>query len=237
MKTGIGGHQSAAMKSDIWLTPPEIILSLGSFDLDPCAPLHRPWATAKHHFTTENDGLAQEWFGRVWLNPPYGRQIDEWMMKMAEHNQGIALTFARTETVFFQKYIFPVAHSMFFFNGRLHFHNSAGIRAKANAGAPSVLIAYGQENMETIEDSGLKGKHILLNHQTVVIVGISPTWKAVLKIALVRISEPAPLDLIYDLVEQIAPDKIRNNPHYKEKIRQQLQAHFPKVGRGQYSAN
>ena len=45
-KTGIGSHQSATMQNDEWLTPPEILKPLGSFDLDPCAPINRPWDMA-----------------------------------------------------------------------------------------------------------------------------------------------------------------------------------------------
>ena len=69
----IGSHQSAKMGKDEWLTPPELIRALGEFDLDPCAPINRPWPTAGGHFTREDDGLTKEWFGRVWLNPPYCR--------------------------------------------------------------------------------------------------------------------------------------------------------------------
>ncbi|MDG4853840.1 MULTISPECIES: hypothetical protein [unclassified Mesorhizobium] len=42
----IGSHQSAAAGTDVWLTPPALLAALGgaeSFDLDPCAPLDRPW--------------------------------------------------------------------------------------------------------------------------------------------------------------------------------------------------
>ena len=39
-----GGH-------DEWLTPPNILLALGAFDLDPCAPIVRPWDTAALHYT------------------------------------------------------------------------------------------------------------------------------------------------------------------------------------------
>jgi hypothetical protein len=42
----LSGHQSAKMKSDEWLTPPGILKALGQFDLDPCAPVNRPWDTA-----------------------------------------------------------------------------------------------------------------------------------------------------------------------------------------------
>lgn len=46
----MSGHQSARMKNDEWLTPPEILRALGAFDLDPCAPVVRPWETAAQHF-------------------------------------------------------------------------------------------------------------------------------------------------------------------------------------------
>lgn len=56
------------MKNDEWLTPPEILVALGEFDLDPCAPVVRPWPTAKHHFTVEDDGLNQSWYSLAELN-------------------------------------------------------------------------------------------------------------------------------------------------------------------------
>ena len=54
MSKGIGGHHRAfeGLK-DEWLTPPEIINSLGTFDLDPCSPINRPWKTAKKHYTIQ----------------------------------------------------------------------------------------------------------------------------------------------------------------------------------------
>jgi hypothetical protein len=58
-KNGIGSHQSANMQNDEWLKPPEILKALGDFDLDPCAPINRPWPMAKNHFTVEHDGLKQ----------------------------------------------------------------------------------------------------------------------------------------------------------------------------------
>jgi hypothetical protein len=57
---------------DEWLTPPGLIRGLGEFDLDPCSPIKRPWNTAKHHYSIDDNGLQKKWFGRVWLNPPYG---------------------------------------------------------------------------------------------------------------------------------------------------------------------
>lgn len=50
-------------QKDEWLTPPHIMTALGKFDLDPCAPINRPWATADKHYTVEDDGLSQVWGG------------------------------------------------------------------------------------------------------------------------------------------------------------------------------
>ena len=158
----MGGHESPVMKTDVWLTPPEIIKALGAFDLDPCSPIDRPWDTAKRHFNIHDDGLEQEWFGRVWCNPPYGLQATTWLKKLADHGNGIALIFARTETKMFFSQVWNRACAVFFFEGRLCFYNVKGERAKANAGAPSCLIAYGENNVDALEKSGLQGKLIKL---------------------------------------------------------------------------
>lgn len=156
---GMGGHQGV-MQKDEWLTPPEIIKSLGEFDLDPCAPINPPWLTAKNRFTIEDDGLLQEWKGRVWMNPPYGNEASKWLKKLSDHNNGIALIFARVETDAWFQHIWPHATGVFFFRGRLHFHHVNGDRAPNNSGAPSALVAYGVEAWESIRHSGLDGKFI-----------------------------------------------------------------------------
>jgi hypothetical protein len=233
---GIGGHQKVIGTNDEWLTPPELIKQLGEFDLDPCAPVVRPWPTAKQHYTIDDNGLLLEWNGRVWLNPPYNRyHLPEWLQKMALHNNGILLMFARTETVYFQDHVFEKADSIFFLKGRLTFYDVNGKKAPANGGAPSILAAYGERNVDALDSSGLEGRHVLLNTVPIMVVGVSPTWKAVINIALNRLNGEAQLQKIYDLVEQIAPDKVQNNKHFKEKIRQKLQQFFPRKERGTYS--
>lgn len=149
---GMGGHLSADAKSVVWLTPPEIIEALGPFDLDPCAATNRPWPTADKHYTSEDDGLSQEWTGRVWCNPPYGRETGAWLKRMAEHYNGVALVFARTETQDWHKHVWPHATGINFLEGRLHFYREDGTRAKANAGAPSALIAYGMRSLIAIRN-------------------------------------------------------------------------------------
>lgn len=151
----IGGHQSAAMLKDEWLTPPEILRALGPFDLDPCAPVTRPWDTAARHFTIEDNGLVQPWSGRVWCNPPYGLEAAKWLDRLADHGNGVALIFARTETRMFFDHVWRRAHGVLFIEGRLHFHHVCGRRAAANSGAPSCLVAYGEENATVLQKSGL----------------------------------------------------------------------------------
>ncbi len=152
---GLSGHQSAAMKNDEWLTPPEILAKLGEFDLDPCSPIDRPWPTAQKHYTVQDNGLNQPWSGRVWCNPPFGKFAVSWLKRMAEHGNGIALIPARTETAMFYETVWGKASGVCFLKGRPHFHFVDGKRADFNSGAPICLIAYGAENLEILKKSGL----------------------------------------------------------------------------------
>lgn len=151
----LSAHQSPNMGSDEWLTPPEILASLGSFDLDPCSPINRPWPTAAQHFHIKDDGLAQEWHGRVWCNPPFGREAIKWMRRMASHGNGIALIPARTETEMFYETVWGAADAVLFIKGRPHFHRVDGSRAAFNSGAPICLVAYGVQNVAALSASGL----------------------------------------------------------------------------------
>ena len=156
----IGGHQGAAMIKDEWLTPPHILEALGPFDLDPCSPVCRTWSTASKHYTIRDNGLMQPWEGRVWLNPPYGSALGKWLNRLAGHGNGIALVFARTETAAFFSEVWPKAQGVLFIEGRLHFHHVDGSRARANSGAPSVLIAYGLENAESLRRCSISGRYL-----------------------------------------------------------------------------
>lgn len=167
---GMGSHQSASMLKDEWLTPPEIIEALGgpaSFALDPCSPIVRPWPTAREHYTIVDNGLVKPWHGRVWFNPPYGgpKIVGPWMRRMAEHGEGTTLIFARTETELFFEQVWSKASALLFLRGRLYFHHVDGTRAGANAGAPSVLIAYGAKDAEILKACPLAGQFIALDRK------------------------------------------------------------------------
>jgi len=163
-----GNMHGAANSKEEWLTPPRIIHSLGCFDLDPCAPVVRPWDMAAHHFTIEDDGLIQKWFGRVWMNPPYGNKTEQWMKKLVAHGNGIALIYARTETDIFFPHVWDHADAIFFFKRRLRFYDVLGNPAttkdgkRSDTGAPSCLIAYGAHNAQSVMESGLVGRFVSL---------------------------------------------------------------------------
>jgi len=161
-RKGIGSHESASMGNDEWLTPPELLVRLGPFDLDPCAPVAAPWPTAKATYNTTTCGLSNPWSGRVWCNPPYGSEAAPWLSKCAEHGDAIALTFARTETSWFFSQVWRKAHALLFIKGRLTFHHVCGAKAAGNSGAPSVLIAYSEDTTAVLKSCGIRGHLVCL---------------------------------------------------------------------------
>jgi len=137
--------------TNTWFTPQDIIKTLGPFDLDPCTQSVRPFDTARIHFCEDlgRDGLSEKWFGRVWLNPPYGKKIARWLNKMADHGNGVALVFARTETMWAQS-LLSRADGVNFLKGRIAFLRADG-KPVTNAGTGSMLLAFGAVNVEAIK--------------------------------------------------------------------------------------
>lgn len=152
-----GPHRpELSARSETWLTPPEITAALGPFDLDPCG--FPGWQTAERLICLPEDGLAVDWAGRVWLNPPYGREkVWTWLERLADHGQGTALILARTDTAGFVRTVWERADALLFIRGRLTFCNTSGIRSAKNAGAPSLLVAYGARDAAHLAGSGIAG--------------------------------------------------------------------------------
>ncbi len=144
-----------------WLTPPDLVSKLGAFDLDPCSPINPPFVHAINNFTVDDDGLSKDWFGRVYMNPPYGRGMELWLEKLKYHGNGIALIFARTETKCFFDHIWSHADALLFVKGRIRFYHVSGIQA-GTPGAPSVFVAYGKENALALKNSGIAGRYLEL---------------------------------------------------------------------------
>ena len=117
-------------KTDQWATPQDFFDKLNEefdFTLDVCALPEN--AKCKQFFTPEIDGLSQPWNGRVWCNPPYGREIGQWVRRafLAIASGGaevvVMLLPARTDTRWFHEYIYGKAEIRFL-KGRLKFGGS-----------------------------------------------------------------------------------------------------------------
>ena len=131
-----------------WYTPPavldRVVNCLGAIDLDPCAEAQLGNVPAARHLTADDDGLAHEWQGRMFMNPPYGREIGLWIDKLAAEfeagriMQAIVLVPARTDTAWFRRLsAFPVG----FWRGRITFIGPDG--GQNPAPFPSALFALG----------------------------------------------------------------------------------------------
>lgn len=156
---GIHSKPNNGLTND-WLTPPEIIASLGRFAIDPCAHPKQFYRTADKMVSPPKDGLVHGWVGRVWLNPPYGSALKHWIKRLSEHGNGIALVPARTEVEsWFWPFIWEKADAILFIRGRLYFRKPDGSKT-GNAGHGSVLVAYGSNNVDALKTCGIAGRLI-----------------------------------------------------------------------------
>ena len=130
-------------KDDKWSTPQDFFDELNTefgFTLDPCADdsNHK----CNKYYTEEDDGLLQDWQGEiVFCNPPYGKAIKDWVRKAyiegcKPNTTVVMLIPARTDTIYFHKYIYHKAEIRFL-KGRLKFGNS-----KNSAPFPSMVVVY-----------------------------------------------------------------------------------------------
>lgn len=155
--------EKSANTTDEWYTPKEIINALGKFDLDPCAPVAPLWQTASVMYNKSDNGLSKQWSGRVWLNPPYSRPlIEQFVKRLAEHGNGIALLFNRCDTAMWQDIIFKNATAVKFLRNRIRFYRPDGSRGDS-PGCGSVLIAFGEDNAEALKNSPIDGKYMRVN--------------------------------------------------------------------------
>lgn len=126
--------------SDEWETPQELFDELNEefyFMLDPCATKEN--AKCESYFTKEDDGLKQEWFTHVFMNPPYGREVGKWVKKAYEESQEgclvVCLLPARTDTKWFHDYC--LKGEIRWIKGRLKFSGM-----KNSAPFPSMIVIF-----------------------------------------------------------------------------------------------
>ena len=168
-------------ENDEWYTPPWVFEAIGvTFDLDPCSPGSPPSVVpARRHMTKAENGLAAEWAGHIWLNPPFSSKRD-WYARLVEHGDGIALMPARTETHDLQDYM-SAADALLFLKGRIYFHRGSAPGANGLNGVTStppfgiVLCAYGDRMASALLDSKLMGVRASVIHKTTSLQGSDKT--------------------------------------------------------------
>lgn len=123
-----------------WATPQALFDDLDAefgFELDVCATAEN--AKCANYYTKEQDGLIQEWTGTCFMNPPYGRQISNWVRKAYESAQQgatvVCLVPARTDTKWWHRYC--VQGEIRFLAGRVRFGDG-----KNSAPFPSAIIVF-----------------------------------------------------------------------------------------------
>lgn len=140
-------------KTDDWSTPHDFFEQLNAhfnFELDVCATPEN--AKCARYFTEQENGLEQEWTGTVWMNPPYGRGIGQWVEKArraAEINGAtvVCLLPARTDTRWWQKNCADA--EVYFVPGRLKFGN-----ATSNAPFPCAVVTFRPSAKSALQSKG-----------------------------------------------------------------------------------
>jgi site-specific DNA-methyltransferase (adenine-specific) len=130
--------------NDVWGTPQEFFDELNKefgFTLDACALPEN--AKCSKYFTPEIDGLAQDWGNNtVFCNPPYGKSISHWVEKCwwesrKPFTEVVLLIPARTDTIYFHRFIYKIAKEIRFVKGRLKFGDS-----RNSAPFPSMVVIF-----------------------------------------------------------------------------------------------
>jgi site-specific DNA-methyltransferase (adenine-specific) len=132
-----------------WATPQDFFDKLnwrfGPFTLDPCATTHNTKCT--NFFTEQDNGLEADWGDNaVFVNPPYGRSIGDWIRKGYEESRKpntkvVMLIPARTDTKYWHDYVMR-ASEVYFVKGRLKFGDSQN-----SAPFPSAVVVF-DNNLE-----------------------------------------------------------------------------------------
>jgi phage N-6-adenine-methyltransferase len=135
-------------KSNDWATPQHFFDYLedkfGPFTLDPCS--NESNYKVRNHYTEKDDGLNKDWSGnKVFMNPPYGRAIKDWIKKAYEEGQKndttvVALIPARTDTRYWHDYVMK-SDAIYFIRGRLKFGNGEN-----SAPFPSAVVVFRSTN-------------------------------------------------------------------------------------------
>lgn len=155
-------HEQCVGKTDEWYTPPHVFEALGcEFQMDVASPrVDLPWIPANVFIW--GDSLTTDWYGFVWMNPPFGGRngIVPWLEKFFRHGNGIALTPDRTSAPWWQIYA-PMADSILFVAPKLKFIGVDG-KPGTSPAQGTCLMAAGERAVDALKLAQSNGLGLLM---------------------------------------------------------------------------
>ena len=130
-----------------WLTPPEIIASLGEFHLDPCAPVKRPWDTAKKHYTILDNGLRQPWQLRI-AEPAIRRRNFKMAAEACRARQRDSSCICQNRDSKLFPWVWEYASALLFIQGRIKFSQSRETKHSRRQ-EPRAFLSPMEKKMQT----------------------------------------------------------------------------------------
>lgn len=150
-------HRTTGTGENEWYTPAVYLDAaravLGGFDLDPASSeIAQRSVRAAKFYTKEDNGLKQPWLGRVWLNPPYAKEliplfISKLLAELQDGNvtRAILLTHAYTSSGWFQDAA-HVASAISLPAERVKFIDPKGVKASPTQG--QTFFYFGNEPLK-----------------------------------------------------------------------------------------
>lgn len=144
-----------------------VVEVLGEIDLDPCSNSYtHPNVPAKYLYTKADNGLRYTWYDKVFMNPPYGFAITEWIDKLRTDyeagtvTEAIMLVPASTSTKWFAT---MKEYPCCFLQQHLHFLRPKGFTVREAKGATAVFyLGENEQNFtEVFSQFGGVYKHVI----------------------------------------------------------------------------
>ena len=138
------------LTSDDYYTPKHLFDTLAiTFDLDVASPPHPTHVPCTKFYTMADDGLTSQWYGNVWMNPPFSKP-QPWVRRFVEHHNGIALLPASKSQWFYD--LWQSDASITNINYNFKFDDPKG--GNGSIWMPCCLVAYGEHNITAISRIG-----------------------------------------------------------------------------------
>lgn len=146
-------------KKDVWQTPDDIwgpIDERDTIDLDPCAG--EDTTIGETNYTVEDDGLSSEWFGTVWMNPPFS-QKERWFERLREQRHNIERAYVVTPDStdvksWWHGQVVELARYTWFPEGRIRYVDpDTGEKANSPSFGSAVSVVKGGQTNVTLPSS------------------------------------------------------------------------------------